>query len=111
VSLEFRSKMAGAGWRRFWDWAFFAGSASATLLFGWRSATRSSACRSDAHGDFTGTLLDQLNPYALLVGVFAVATFAMHGALFLYLKTRASCSSASRPGCGGPSACSSSATC
>jgi len=87
VSLEFRSKMAGAGWRRFWDWAFFAGSASATLLFGVAVGNAILGVPLDAHGDFTGTLLDQLNPYALLVGVFAVATFAMHGALFLYLKT------------------------
>jgi cytochrome d ubiquinol oxidase subunit II len=28
-----------------------------------------------------------LNPFSLLVGVFAVATFAMHGAIYLYLKT------------------------
>jgi cytochrome d ubiquinol oxidase subunit II len=87
VSLEFRSKMAGGGWRRFWDWAFFAGSASATLLFGVAVGNAILGVPLDAHGDFTGTLLDQLNPYALLVGVFAVATFAMHGALFLYLKT------------------------
>jgi len=41
----------------------------------------------DARGDFTGSILDQLNPYALSVGVLTVAVFAMHGAIFLYLKT------------------------
>ena len=41
----------------------------------------------DERGNFTGTLLDQLSPYPLLVGALTVAMFAMHGALFLYLKT------------------------
>ena len=37
--------------------------------------------------EFQGTTLDLLRPYPLLVGVLAVATFAMHGAIYLYLKT------------------------
>ena len=36
---------------------------------------------------FTGRSVDLLHPYALLVGLFAVATFAMHGSIYLYLKT------------------------
>ena len=27
VSMEFRSKVESQGWRRFWDWGFFGGSA------------------------------------------------------------------------------------
>jgi cytochrome d ubiquinol oxidase subunit II len=40
-------------------------------------------------GEFTRPIgvLDLLSPYAVLVGLFAVATFAMHGAIYLYLKT------------------------
>ena len=87
VSLEFRSKMAGSGWRRFWDGAFFAGSATAALLFGVAVGNAIAGVPLDARGNVTGTLAGQLNPYALLVGAFTVATFAMHGALFLYLKT------------------------
>ena len=34
VSIEFRSKMKSAGWRRAWDIGFFASSLLATLLFG-----------------------------------------------------------------------------
>src|SRR5512135_605579 len=34
VSLEFRSKHEGRGWRNFWDVCFFGASAVATLLFG-----------------------------------------------------------------------------
>jgi cytochrome d ubiquinol oxidase subunit II len=41
----------------------------------------------DASGNFTGTLLDQLAPYPILVGLMTVALLAMHGGLYLYLKT------------------------
>lgn len=40
-----------------------------------------------ADREFAGMLLDLLRPYPLLIGVFAVATFAMHGSIYLYLKT------------------------
>jgi cytochrome d ubiquinol oxidase subunit II len=41
----------------------------------------------NAAGDYTGGLFDLLNPYSLVTGVLAVAVFALHGTLFLYLKT------------------------
>ena len=41
----------------------------------------------DAHHEYTGTLLTLLNPYALLGGLATLALFALHGAIFLALKT------------------------
>ena len=41
----------------------------------------------DQHKEFTGTLLDLLHPYTLLVGLLTVSLFFMHGALFTLLKT------------------------
>ena len=87
VSLEFRGKMAAPGWRRAWDWAFFASSLGATLLFGVAVGNGIRGVRLDHAGVFQGNLLDLLGPYQLLVGVLSVALFALHGALFLYLKT------------------------
>jgi cytochrome bd ubiquinol oxidase subunit II len=87
VSLEFRSKREAAGWRRFWDWGFFGGSVTASLLFGVAVGNAMRGVALDPRGTFTGGLLDQLHPYALLVGLMTVALFAMHGGLFLYLKT------------------------
>jgi cytochrome d ubiquinol oxidase subunit II len=40
----------------------------------------------DAVGYFSGTFAFLLNPYALLVGVFALATLAQHGAAFAALR-------------------------
>ena len=41
----------------------------------------------DHEGEFLGTLGDLLNPYALLVGGMTVAMFAMHGAIYVVMKT------------------------
>lgn len=87
VSMEFRSKVEGRGWRRFWDWLFFGGSAVATLLFGVAVGNAMIGIPLDVAGNFTGTLFDQLKPYPVLVGLMTVALFAMHGGLYLYLKT------------------------
>jgi cytochrome d ubiquinol oxidase subunit II len=87
VSMEFRGKVEGRGWRRLWDGAFFLGSFLASLLFGVAVGNAIIGVPLDARGDFVGSLTDQLNPYALSVGLLTVVLFAMHGAIFLYLKT------------------------
>lgn len=87
VSMEFRSKTESPGWRRFWDYGFFGGSALATFLFGVAVGNALIGMPIDQKMAFTGTLRDQLGPYPLLVGAMTVATFAMHGAIYLYLKT------------------------
>jgi len=87
VSMEFRSKVESARWRRFWDWSFFGGSTMATLLFGVAIGNAVLGIPLDRAGNFTGTMMDQLNPYTVLVGLMTVALFAMHGSIYLYLKT------------------------
>jgi cytochrome d ubiquinol oxidase subunit II len=87
VSLEFRSKVESHRWRRFWDWGFFGGSALATLLFGVAVGNAVLGVSLDGEGNFTGSVIDQLGPYPLLIGIMTVALFAMHGGMFLYLKT------------------------
>ena len=39
----------------------------------------------DERGVFTAGFFDLLRPYPIMVGLLAVAMFAMHGALYLYL--------------------------
>lgn len=87
VSMEFRSKVHAAKWKRFWDYAFFAGSTLASFLFGVAVGNAMLGIPLDAEGNFHGTVLDQLGLYPVLVGLMTVALFAMHGGLFLYLKT------------------------
>lgn len=87
VSLEFRNKVQSIAWRRLWDYAFFASSLVATLLFGVAIGNMLSGIPLNDRGEFAGSLLDLVKPYPLLVGVMTVAMFAVHGALYLHLKT------------------------
>src|SRR6516225_3068121 len=81
VSMEFRSKHEGRAWRACWDVAFCAASTLASFLFGVLVANCIKGLPLGRNGDFEHafTLADLLTPYAVLVGLFAVATFAMHG--------------------------------
>jgi cytochrome d ubiquinol oxidase subunit II len=87
VSLEFRGKIDSVAWRRLWDWSFFGSSLVATLLFGVAVGNGIIGVPLDERGVFIGRFVDLLGPYQILVGLLAVALFAMHGAIFLYLKT------------------------
>jgi len=87
VSMEFRSKLHSRLWRRIWDYAFFLGSTLATLLFGVAVGNAMVGIPLNEARDYTGTFLDLLNPYSLLVGILAVSLFAMHGCIYLLLKT------------------------
>jgi len=89
VSLEFRSKVASPAWRRLWDLAFFGSSLVATLLFGIAIGNGLAGMALNERGAYTGTFLDLLQPYPLLVGLMTVAMFSMHGAIYLHLKTEA----------------------
>jgi cytochrome d ubiquinol oxidase subunit II len=87
VSLEFRSKLESPSWRRIWDGAFSVSSTVAALLFGVALGNVLRGILLDAQGNYTGTFLDLLNPYALLIGVLGLAMLAFHGANFAALKT------------------------
>ncbi len=86
AAIEFRSKVSDPRWRRLWDGAFTGASFGATLLMGvavgnlvWGVPVQDHVIRM--------SVLDVLHPYALGVGLLAVALFAMHGSIYLYLKT------------------------
>jgi cytochrome d ubiquinol oxidase subunit II len=87
VSIEFRSKAAHGFWRSFWDTTFFLGSLLATFLFGVAVGNSILGLPVGPDREYAGTFWDLLRPYALIVGLFAVATFMMHGSIYLYLKT------------------------
>jgi len=86
VSMEFRSKLEDAGWRRFWDWGFGLGSLLASLLFGAAIGNIIRGLPIDASGFLKVSFFALLNPYSLLMGVMTVVMFAMHGALYMALK-------------------------
>jgi cytochrome d ubiquinol oxidase subunit II len=87
VSMEFRSKLEAPAWRSFWDYAFFGSSLTAVLLFGVAVGNCLVGLPIGPDGELRAGLFDLLKPYPLLAGLFFVVTAALHGALFLSLKT------------------------
>jgi cytochrome d ubiquinol oxidase subunit II len=87
VAIEFRSQQPGVVWRQTWDVAFSVASVVAALLMGVALGNVVRGIPLDAGGNYTGTFLDLLNPYALTVGVTTVTLFVMHAAIYLTLRT------------------------
>ena len=87
VSLEFRSKMQSAAWRRVWDFGFFFSSGLASLLFGIAVGSAMTGVPLNKRGIFAGGFFDILSFYSVMVGLLTIAMFLMHGAIYLYLKT------------------------
>ena len=87
VAIEFRSKHPSPRWRACWDAGFAGGSFVSTLLIGVAMGNLAWGVPLDARGEFAGSFLGLLHPYALLMGATTVALFAMHGAIYLVLKT------------------------
>jgi cytochrome d ubiquinol oxidase subunit II len=90
VAFEFRSKDENERWRKVWDVSIFVGSLLPALLLGVAFANIVRGVPIDADMNYVGGFWNLLNPYALLVGVLAVVGFALHGAIFLGLKTEGS---------------------
>lgn len=87
VSFEFRGKLGGSGWRRLWDLCFGLGSLAAAVLFGVAVGNVIRGIPIDNGGNFTGSFLGLLNPYALLLGLVSLSMFTMQGAAYMCLKT------------------------
>ncbi len=87
VSLDFRSKVESAAWRKTWDVVFCASSTLATVLFGVGVGNAMVGVSLNSRGIYTGGFFDLLNLYTVSVGLLAVAMFVMHGSIFLHLKT------------------------
>lgn len=87
VSLEFRSKVHSPSWRKFWDIGFFLSSFTGAFLLGVAGGNVMAGMELGPKYLYEGSLLSQVYWYPLLVGCLTVSLFAMHGAIFLYLKT------------------------
>ncbi len=87
VAIEFRSKEKWGWWRQMWDVAFAGGSVLSAFLIGVAMGNIVQGIALDADHEYAGTFLDLLNPYAIWMGVTTVILFAMHGAIYLAMKT------------------------
>lgn len=87
VSFEYRHQRPGLEWKRGFDRMIVIGSAVPALLWGVAFANIVQGVPLDEGHNYTGTVFDLLNPYALLGGLTTLLLFFTHGALFLALKT------------------------
>ena len=88
VAIEFRSKLAMRWWRQMWDVLFSLGSLGISLLVGIMVGNIALGVPLDARGEYTGSLSDLFTrPYAWCVAITTVALFAMHGAIYVVMKT------------------------
>ena len=96
ISIEFRSHVGDAMWRSFWDGVFFVASTLAPVLFGAALGNLLRGVPLDERGWFALPLFESFSPlgalgildwYTVLAGLFALASVAHHGALFLAVFT------------------------
>jgi cytochrome bd ubiquinol oxidase subunit II len=86
-AIEWRGKIDDPKWRSRCDAAIMFGSWVPAVLWGVAFANLVRGVAIDSHRQVTSNLLDMLNPYALLGGITTALVFALHGAVFLALKT------------------------
>ncbi|MFC5384445.1 cytochrome d ubiquinol oxidase subunit II [Aquamicrobium segne] len=92
VGFKYRSKRESPRWRASWDWALFIGGVVPTLIFGVAVGNVLQGVPFRLGPDLRifydgSTLLELLNPFALLCGLLSVTMLVMHGASWLVLKT------------------------
>jgi cytochrome d ubiquinol oxidase subunit II len=86
VAMEFRGLGSTENWKNNWDRVLIVSSFLPSLLFGVAFGNIFQGLPMDANG-YHGTLLNLLNPYGLLTGLFFVLLFLVHGSLWVSLKT------------------------
>ncbi|MEU2181133.1 cytochrome d ubiquinol oxidase subunit II [Streptomyces thermolilacinus] len=87
VAFEYRAKRPEHRWQHNWEQAIFWCSLIPAALWGVAFGNIVRGVEIDASKEYVGSLLDLLNPYALLGGLVTLTLFTFHGAVFTTLKT------------------------
>ncbi|OIH96296.1 cytochrome d ubiquinol oxidase subunit II [Curtobacterium sp. MCBA15_001] len=87
VSFEFRHQQKHLEWKRRFDLMIIVGSALPAFLWGVAFGNVVRGIPMDAGHNYTGTVFDLFNPFALLTGVATLLVFFTHGVVFIALKT------------------------
>ncbi|MFG1796838.1 cytochrome d ubiquinol oxidase subunit II [Nocardia sp. NPDC049149] len=86
-AIEYRGKIDDPRWRARCDIGIGIGSWIPALAWGWVFANIVRGVPLNEKKQFAGSVWDLLGPYALLGGLTTGLLFALHGAVFLGLKT------------------------
>ena len=105
VGFDYRSKLTEKSWRTAWDWGLFAGGFIPALIFGVAFGNLIQGVpfhldeflRPHFDAQFLWALIILLNPFALLAGLISVGMLALHGGLWLQLRTEQSLADRVKP--------------
>lgn len=86
-AIEFRSKRESPIWRSFWDVMFSLSSILIGLVIGLLLGNMIEGVPLNAAQDYVGTFADFFRPYSVIVSITAMSLFAMHGTIYLTMKT------------------------
>ncbi|MFD6270035.1 cytochrome d ubiquinol oxidase subunit II [Nocardia asteroides] len=86
-AIEYRAKINDPKWRAWCDIGIGIGSWIPALAWGWVFANLVRGVPLNEKRQIVGSVWDLLSPYALLGGLATGILFALHGAVFLVLKT------------------------
>jgi cytochrome bd ubiquinol oxidase subunit II len=87
VSIEFRSKEESLTWRYFWDAAFWLASVVITFCAGVILGNLLLGVPVDKNREMFVSFTGLFHNYSMFLGLFAISLFAMHGNIFLLMKT------------------------
>ena len=87
LSFEWREKAESPGWKAFWGWMNTVGSVGAPLLWGIALASLLHGVPIASDQTYAGDFGDLFSAYSILAGIALCLLFALHGAVFLTLRT------------------------
>ncbi|MFF7263025.1 cytochrome d ubiquinol oxidase subunit II [Streptomyces sp. NPDC008159] len=87
VAFEYRAKRPEEKWQRNWETAIFWTSLLPAFLWGVAFANIVRGVKIDRDFEYVGSVVDLLNPYAVLGGLVTLTLFTFHGTVFVGLKT------------------------
>ena len=87
VSFEWRGKAESAAWRGFWTWVNAIASLAIPLIWGIALSSLLHGVPISSAQEYTGTFWDLFTPYTVVAGLAFVLLFALHGAVYLGLRT------------------------
>lgn len=90
AAIEFRSKQESPTWRSIWDVVFSISSQLVAFVLGVVLGNVISGVPVNGAQDFVGNFADLFSLYPVIIGFFSIALFAMHGAIYLLMKTEGS---------------------
>lgn len=87
AAIEFRSKSDSMKWRYAWDFAFFLASLVLAISVGLFLGNLIQGIPLNDRGEYLGSSFALFTPYPILVSLFGLSTFTMHGSLYMLMKT------------------------